>query len=170
MAIAIIFGCKLPQGRDPALSVTPGPGLISEIWTPMYMYITHVTNGWPCLSAYLWGLRRWRFPHPALICLHVVIEIVLTFYGMSFKGPHSLHSMMQPICMVLLWIRPSGIVKRALDGKTEDVGSATRWLWGRFGLLQRSPHWQISVNSGILLGPSVHPCPSYLKPREFVKS
>lgn len=30
------------------------------------------------------------FPFPALICLHVVIEIVLAFYGMSFKGPNSL--------------------------------------------------------------------------------
>lgn len=61
---------------------------------------------------------------PAFLCLHVVIETVRTFYGMSFKGCNSLHSMMQPIRMTLLWVRPSDIVKRALNGKTEGVGSA----------------------------------------------
>ena len=37
----------------------------------------------------------------ALLCLRIVVETVLTFYGMSFKGHNSLHSMMQPTCMAL---------------------------------------------------------------------
>lgn len=108
------------------------------------------------------------FLTPAAVCLCVVVETVLALHGMSSNGPHSLPF---PICGSLLWGRPSRIMERTLDGKTKKHGvyhSLTRRrVWASS---EESSHWQFSVNSVVLSGPSVHPHPAFLKPREVVKS
>lgn len=71
------------------------------------------------------GLRGDNFLISALICLQFVIETVLAFYGMFLEGLIHFRSMIQPICIPLLRVRPSGIVKRMADEKTGDVGCAT---------------------------------------------
>lgn len=48
VAIVILFLDVSSQGRDPTLSIYVHkyqPGLMFDIWTPIYAYITHVTHG-----------------------------------------------------------------------------------------------------------------------------
>lgn len=123
MTVVTIFGCLLPHGRDPALSVylsntRPWPDIRGM---DTHIYISNPCNSWLTMLI-CEGSQDNGFLILALICLHVVIETVLTFYGMSFKGSNSLHSMIQPICMALLWVRPNSIVKRALDGRKKAWG------------------------------------------------
>lgn len=131
----IIFGHKPFRAETlpwQSVFITSGLGLILEIWMLIYTYLWEtmlhslsvrtqemtVSSSWPWYIFMLSSRLR-------------------AFYGMSFKRLHSFHSMMQPIFMSLLWVRPSGIVKRALDGKTGDQDACHSLTESRLGLCKK---------------------------------